>query len=73
MAYYVPGGPNGAEDAPSDFYHEVQTKLATIGIEAPTWTYKYNGGANPIGFPIPQDKATHSVIREILSAAYEYA
>jgi len=70
---YLPGGTNGSADAPSDFYNEVQIKLKTIGLEPPTWTYKYNGGANPIGFAIPYDKATHSVFREILTTAYEQA
>jgi hypothetical protein len=70
---YIPGGHNGSQDSPSDFYHEVQTKLETIGLESPTWTYKYNAGANPIGFSIPQEKASHSIIREILKACYDQA
>jgi len=48
-------------------------KLKSIGLELPTWTYKYNSGANPIGFAIPYEKATHSTVREILTAAYEQA
>jgi len=70
---YLPGGSNGSADAPSDFFTEVQRKLEAIGIESPTWTYKYNSGANPIGFAIPREKATHSAIREILATAYELA
>ena len=70
---YLPGGADGAEDAPSDFHHDVQMKLKSIGLEQPTWTYKYNGGANPIGFAIPYEKATHSVVRETFKTAYEQA
>ena len=70
---YLPRGEDGAEDAPSDFYSRVKTRLEEIGLEAPSWTYKYNGGANPIGFMIPQDKVAHSLIREILAEAYELA
>lgn len=70
---YLPAGEGGANDAPSDFFHRVKDKLESIGLDAPTWTYKYNAGANPIGFAIPQDKVTHSVIREIISEAYSLA
>jgi hypothetical protein len=70
---YLPGGTDGAEDSPSEFYQYVKGKLQEIGIDEPTWTYKYNGGANPVGFPVPGDKATHSVLREILRRAYELA
>jgi hypothetical protein len=70
---YLPGGPNGSADAPSDFFSQVQVKLEAIGLESPTWTYKYNGRANPVGFAIPREKATHSVVREILTVAYELA
>jgi hypothetical protein len=70
---YLPGGDGGAEDAPSDFYSNVKAKLEEVGLEAPSWTYKYNGGANPIAFPIPQDKVAHSLIREILAEAYDLA
>lgn len=70
---YLPSGPDGAADVPSDFYQHVQSKLATVGLELPTWSYKYNGGANPIGFAIPYEKVTHSIIRELLARAYELA
>ena len=68
---YLPGGAGGSEDAPSDFYQKVCEKLKEIGLEEPSWTYKYNAGANPIGFAIPLDKAQHSLIQEILQEAYE--
>jgi hypothetical protein len=42
-------------------------------MEEPSWTYKYNAGANPIGFPIPQERSAHSIVREILAEAYELA
>jgi hypothetical protein len=44
-----------------------------MGLESPTWTYRYNSGADPIGFAIPHEKATHSAIRAILAIAYELA
>lgn len=47
---YIPGGEGGAEDAPSDFFKRVSEKLEIAGMEEPSWTYKYNAGANPISF-----------------------
>jgi hypothetical protein len=70
---YLPGGAGGSVDAPSDFFNQVQVKLEAIDLESPTWTYKYNSGANPIGFAIPREKARHSAIRDILTRAYELA
>ncbi|MEA3310472.1 MAG: hypothetical protein U9Q70_13320 [Chloroflexota bacterium] len=70
---YIPGGDSGVEDAASDFYERVKKSLESIGLDVPTWTYTYNAGANPISFAIPQEKATHSVIREILAEAYQLA
>ncbi len=70
---YLPRGANGAEDSPSDFYQRVKEKLESIGMEAPSWTYKYNAGANPIAFAITREKSNHSVIREILKEAYDLA
>lgn len=70
---YLPGGDGGAADAPSDFYSSVRTRLEEAGLEAPSWSYKYNGGANPIAFAIPQDKVAQSQVREILKEAYELA
>jgi len=54
-------------------FRRIKEKLEAIGLDAPSWTYKYNAGANPIGFAIPKEKATHSVIREILAEAYQLA
>jgi len=70
---YLPGGENGAADAPSDFYNSVRQRLEEAGVEPPGWTYKYNAGANPISFPIPFDRATHSIVRQILKEAYDLA
>jgi hypothetical protein len=70
---YLPGGEGGEVDAPSDFFNRVKAKLEEIQLGAPSWTYKYNGGANPIAFAIPQDRATHSVVKEILTEAYQLA
>lgn len=70
---YLPGGDGGAEDAPSDFFEAVRSELESIGMESPSWTYKYNAGANPIAFTIPADRANHSVVRRILTEAYSLA
>jgi len=70
---YLPGGTDGSEDSPSEFYQHIKAKLEEIGIDEPTWTYKYNAGANPIGFAIPKEKASHSIVKDILARAYELA
>jgi hypothetical protein len=70
---YLPGGNEGSEDSPSEYYQYVKEKLQEIGVDEPTWTYKYNAGANPIAFAIPREKATHSIIKEILEKAYGLA
>lgn len=70
---YLPGGEGGSDDAPSDFFTRVQARLQEAGMEPPSWTYKYNAGANPIAFAIPQDKVSHSLVKEILKEAYELA
>ncbi len=70
---YLPGGSNGAADAPSDFFESVRHRLEEASMEPPSWTFKYNAGANPIGFAIPQDRAGHSLVREILKEAYDLA
>jgi hypothetical protein len=69
----LPGCQNGSGDTPSNFYQDVKKKLESIGLGAPTWSYRYNGGANPIAFAIPLDKATHSVMRDMLRSAYDLA
>jgi hypothetical protein len=66
---YIAGGPGGTEDLPSDFYAEVKEALAELKIE-PSWTFKYNAGANPIAFNIPRQHIAHSKIIEILTKAY---
>jgi hypothetical protein len=70
---YLPAGEGGTEDSPSEFFNKVCQRLEGIGVETPSWTYKYNAGANPIAFAIPVDKAAHSIIREVLTEAYELA
>jgi hypothetical protein len=67
---YIPGGSDGSADAPSEFYGRVRHRLEEMGVQAPSWSYKYNGGANPIAFAISADKVNHSAIREILAEAY---
>jgi hypothetical protein len=69
---YIPGGEGGADDQPSDFYAQVKDKLAPLTIE-PSWSYRYNAGANPIAFAIPFSQVAHSEILAILSEAYALA
>ena len=66
---YVAGGEGGAPDQPSDFYATAKEALGPLGIE-PSWSFKYNAGANPIAFSITTQNATHSKIAEILNDAY---
>jgi hypothetical protein len=70
---YLPGGPGGSADSPSDFYQEVKKTLQEIGLDEPSWTFKYNAGANPIGFAISQEKLGHSLMLNLLERAYEFA
>jgi hypothetical protein len=69
---YIPGGLGGAVDQPSDFYATVKEELAPLGIE-PSWSFKYNAGANPIAFPITFQHAAHSKVLEVLEQAYGLA
>jgi hypothetical protein len=70
---YIPGGEGGSADAPSDFFNSVQARLNEAAMESPSWTYKYNAGANPISFAIPLDKVGHSVVRAIIKDANQLA
>jgi hypothetical protein len=70
---YIPGGPGGTEDSPSDFFHETRNALLEIGLEAPSWTFNYNAAANPICFFLSLEKVKHSRILEIFQKAYEFA
>ncbi len=67
---YLPGGAGGSSDEPSDFFARVTTKLLPLNIE-PSWTYKYNGGANPIGMAIPSQHLSSSLLLDVLSEAYQ--
>jgi hypothetical protein len=69
---YIPAGSGGSEDQPNDFFSNVKDSLAELNIE-PSWTFKYNAGANPIAFPISKQNITHSKIIELLKEAYELA
>lgn len=69
---YIPSGPGGSEDQPNDFFAQVKNSLGEVGIE-PSWSFKYNAGANPIAFAVPKQLATHSKITELLAKAYELA
>jgi hypothetical protein len=70
---YIPGGSDGTENSPSEFFQKIRSGLLEIGLDEPSWTYKYNAGANPISFAIPLEIVKHSRILEILQKAYELA
>jgi hypothetical protein len=69
---YIPRGDGGSEDQPNDFFAHVKENLAELNIE-PSWTFKYNAGANPIAFSIPKQHLNHSKIIDILKEAYDRA
>ncbi len=69
---YIPGGPGGTEDAPSDFYARAKDALAPLGVE-PSWSFKYNAGANPIAFSLMPNMLGNSKIIELLQEAYAMA
>ena len=53
---YIPRGPGGSEDQPNDFFAWVKDTLAELNIE-PSWSFKYNAGANPIAFTISRQNS----------------
>ena len=69
---YIPGRDGGTTDQPSDFYAAVKEALGPLGVE-PSWSFKYNAGANPIAFSITFQNASHSKVFEILAEAYSLA
>jgi hypothetical protein len=69
---YIPAGPGGTEDAPNDFYARVKEVLAPLSVE-PSWSFKYNAGANPIAFNLTPSMLTHSKVVELLGEAYALA
>jgi hypothetical protein len=69
---YIPGGPGGGVDQPNDFFAQVKEELGPLGIE-PSWSFKYNAGANPIAFTITSQHAAHSKVVEVLDQAFALA
>jgi len=67
---YLPDDGTGTLDEPSERFREWANKLKPIGIEL-SWSYKYNAGANPIGFNLPRTKMKDKVILELLKESYE--
>jgi hypothetical protein len=68
----LPDDGTGTLDEPSERFRNWQEKLERINIEL-SWTYKYNGGANPIGFNLPKIKMKEPIILELLRESYELA
>ena len=71
MCTYPPA-PAAAKISQMPFFSKVRDTLAELEIE-PSWSFKYNAGANPIAFAISKQQVTHSKIIEILKEAYELA
>ncbi len=69
---YLPDDGTGTPDEPSERFKEWAKKLETVAIEL-SWAYKYNGGANPIGFNLPKAKMKDKVVLELLKDSYELA
>lgn len=69
---YVPGGEGGTPDQPSNFHAEVKDELVPLGVE-PSWSFKYNAGANPIALTVALQNALHSKALQILTEAYALA
>ena len=69
---YLPDNSTGTLDEPSERFREWFKKLEMIGIEL-SWSFKYNAGANPIGFNLPKTKMKDKLILEFLKDSYELA
>lgn len=69
---YLPDNGTGTLDEPSERFREWAKKLEPTGIEL-SWAYKYNAGANPIGFNLPKTKMKDKLILELLKDSYDLA
>lgn len=69
---YLPDNGNGTVEEPSERFNEWDTKLRVIGIEL-SWAYKYNAGANPIGFNLPWNRMKDPLILQLLKESYSLA
>jgi hypothetical protein len=69
---YLPDDGTGTIDQPSEMFTEWQKKLEIISLEL-SWAYRYNGGANPIGFNVPKTKMKEKLLLELLKNSYELA
>lgn len=69
---YIPDDGTGTIDEPSERFTKWQKKMRTIDIEL-SWSYKYNGGANPIGFNLPKNKMKEEILLDLLKESYELA
>lgn len=69
---YLPDDGTGTIDEPSERFRKWQEVLESIGIEI-SWAYKYNAGANPIGFNLPKAKMNNKVVLDLLKDSYVLA
>lgn len=69
---YLPDDGTGTIDEPSQRFRDWAAKMATVGLEI-SWAFKYNAGANPIGFNLPKAKMKDAVLLEFLKDSYELA
>ncbi len=61
-------GPEG-RDQPSARFARVKAVLAPLSIDI-AWAWKYNAGANPVGFGLRLQDLDHPIVREVLRQAY---
>lgn len=69
---YLPDDGTGTQDEPSERFRNWQKKLEPINIEL-SWSFKYNGGANPVGLNLPRTKMRDNTILELLKESYNLA
>lgn len=69
---YLPDDGTGTLDEPSGRFREWAKKLEPVGIEL-SWSFKYNAGANPIGFNLPKTKMKDQMVLALLKDSFELA
>lgn len=69
---YLPDDGTGTLDEPSERFREWTGKFDLCGIDL-SWAFKYNAGANPIGFNLPKTKMKDKTVLELLKNSYELA
>jgi hypothetical protein len=69
---YLPDDGTGTLDEPSERFRIWTDRFESVGIEL-SWAFKYNAGANPIGFNLPKTKMKDKVVLDLLKDCYSLA